>query len=361
MTLRSLRRRPLVALAVAATLAIFLVAPPRVRAEDGAVKDATLQAARRLLPGVVRVQWRSRGERPVIVERHGVVVDPDGWLLLAGPPLPEEGTLAATLQDDRSMSARVWAADPTSGLTLLRLPVSGLSAVPLREVTVTEGRSMVPRRLKPGRQLVMVTAEGAVARGTLRGSHRTRVLGRTGGVAREVSCLDEAALNVIQTDLGAPWIDVRGRVVGLLVGADVATPQFRGTAAERLRPRPEVVAAYAVPSSVIRTVWPLLRDHREVHRGALGVWSKPLSDVLQRHVCRDCGGRVVTDVVLGGAAEHAGILQNDIIRKLGGHPFAPDATLADVLLPYRPGDRVRIGLLRAGEDLDVDVVLDPAE
>ncbi len=331
------------------------------RAEDASIDDATLRAARRVLPGVVRIQWRGRGERPTVVERHAIVVDADGWLLLAGPPPPEEGTLAATFHDGRSMSARVWAHDARSALTLLRLPVTGLKALEVRDVVAADGGGMVPPRLRPGTSLTMVTAEGAVARGTLRGSHRRRLVGRPGSSPTEVTCLDEAALNVVRTDLGAPWIDRRGRVLGLLIGADVTVPRVEAADGERLRPRPEVVAAYAVPGPVLQTVWPLLRDRRRVPRSALGVWTDPLSELLQRHVCRDCGGRVVIDVEARGAADRAGLVPNDIIRKVADQPLAPDATLGDVLLRYRPGERITLGILRAGEDKVLETVLDATD
>ena len=341
--------------------ALLLIAlPARGWADGEAIGEEGVRAARQVLPGVVRIQWRGRGERPVVIERHAVAVDADGWLLLAGPPPPADGTLAATFHDGRSMSARVWATDPRTALTLLRLPLSDLPTVEIRADGASD-RALVPERLPAGTRVMMVSAEGSLARGVLRGSHRTRILGPGDAVTSEVTCLDEAALHVVPTDLGAPWIDERGRVVGLLVGADVSVPRLEGKDAEGLRPRPEVVAAYAIPASVLRTVWPLLRDRRRVPRGTLGVWTAPLSDLLQRHVCRDCGGRVVTDVEERGAAAHAGILPNDIIRKVAGRALAPQATLGDVLLDYRPGDRVTLGLLRAGEEITVEAVLEGGE
>jgi serine protease Do len=200
----------------------------------------------------------------------------------------------------------------------------------------------------------MVTADGDVALGRLRGSHRARILpdpvqGRT----VEVTCLDKAAVSVLAPDLGAPWLDAEGHILGLLVGADVGSP-LEGASG---RLRPVVTAAYAVPSEVIRVVWPLLKVQRAVPRVALGAQVRRVSPALRHHVCPDCEGYEILAVQPGSAAARADLEPQDIIRTVDGGRFAPHADLWDVLLPYRPGDRVRLGLLRRGATVEVDVVL----
>ncbi|MFV1959070.1 MAG: S1C family serine protease [Planctomycetota bacterium] len=327
--------------------------------DDSESLAALRQRLRAARQGVVRIQWRARGRPGHIVERHAIVVEQAGWLVLAGPPPAPSGTLAATLADGRSMRAKVWGRDARTGLTLLRVPVASLEPLPLRKVEEGPPDTAAPDRLPPGLRVTMLTAEGSVTRGVLRANLRTRWVGTPGTPeAAEVSGLDEAALSVVPTDLGAPWLDDEGRVVGLLVGADVAPPQIPRTEdGDDLHFRPEVVAAYAVPSSVIRTVWPLLRDHREVPRAALGIKTRPLDPVLAGHLCSDCGGRVVVDVAPGGPADRAGVKPKDLVRRVDGRPMAPRATLSDLLLPHRPGERIRLGLLRAGKPLEVPVVL----
>jgi S1-C subfamily serine protease len=219
---------------------------------------------------------------------------------------------------------------------------------------------MAPSRLPPDFPFLLVTADGAFARGNLRGSHRPWIndeprLGRR----VVVRCLDEAVLSVVATDLGAPWVDADGRITGLLVGADVGTP--RADPGDEVRMRPEVTAAYAVPADVIRVVWPLLKVHRTVPRGVLGVRVKSLSEAARQHLCPGCGGFEVLDLAPGGAAQRGGVEIRDVIRSVGGRKMAPEADLGDVLLPHRPGTRLRIGLLRKGEPVEVEVVLGRAD
>lgn len=348
-------------------LLVATLAAPAARGEEKIHVARARRLARDVRPAIVRVQWRPRSGGGAVVERHAVVIDPEGWLLMAGPGPSPAGTLAAIFEDGRAMGAEVWASDARTSLTLLRVPVTQLPPLSLREEsTATEEDDAqaqegvaVPPRLAPGFPFLMVTADGAFARGNVRNSHRQRsyedpLLGQR----TVVSCLDEAALTVLATDLGSPWVDERGRIVGLLVGADVGVPMPESESlGGDVRMRPEITAAYAVPADVIRIVWPLLRVQREVPRGVLGVRVNVLSEATRQHLCPGCAGYEVTDLAPGGPAHHAGVELQDVIRRIGDRVMAPDADLSDVLLPHRPGERVRLGVLRKGEEVELDVVL----
>ena len=357
----ALRTAGLLALALLATA---VLAPRAVGEEKIHIARARL-LARDVRPAIVRVQWRPRTGGGAVIERQAVVIDPEGWLLMAGPGPSPAGTLAATFEDGRAMGAEVWASDARTALTLLRVPVTQLPPLSLHGGADAPGGAQplagasAPPRLAPGFPFLMVTSEGAFARGNVRASHRQRSYedpllgGRT-----VVSCLDEAALTVLATDLGAPWLDEEGRIVGLLVGADVGVPTTESVDAEGdVQMRPEVTAAYAVPVEVIRIVWPLLKTHREVPRGVLGVRVNVLSEATRQHLCPGCTGYEVTDLAPGGPAQHAGVELQDVIRRIDERVLAPDADLSDVLLPHRPGERIRIGVLRRGEEVDLEVVL----
>jgi S1-C subfamily serine protease len=345
-------------LLVLALLATTLAAPRALGEEKIHIARAR-RLARDVQPAIVRVQWRPRTGGGAVIERQAVVVDPEGWLLMAGPGPSPAGTLAAIFEDGRAMGAEVWASDARTALTLLRVPVTQLPPLSLHAGAGAPAGASAPPRLAPGFPFLMVTSEGSFARGSVRASHRQRSYeDPLLGARTVVSCLDEAALTVLATDLGAPWLDEEGRIVGLLVGADVGVPTMESDELEGdVRMRPEVTAAYAVPADVIRIVWPLLKTHREVPRGVLGVRVNVLSEATRQHLCPGCTGYEVTDLAPDGPAQHAGVELQDVIRRIGEYLLAPDADLSDVLLPHRPGERIRIGVLRRGEEVELDVVL----
>jgi len=59
----------------------------------------------------------------------------------------------------------------------------------------------------------------------------------------------------------------------------------------------------------------------------------------------------------GGAAAAAGIKRGDVIVGVGGHPTLSLNQLDDVLIDYRPGQRVKVEMLRDGAPRQVTAAL----
>jgi S1-C subfamily serine protease len=334
---------------------------PAARAGDA----EDLRLAERVRAGIVRVEWRSTRGDGLVVRRLAVVVAADGWLLLAGPRPSPAGTLAVLVEEGRrAAAAEVWASDARTCLTLLHVPLDDLTPLPLGRGApdgagpAWDALAPVP----PDTRVMLVTAEGAVSRGAVRGASRVRrIAHEEGGAAGDVTCLLESGLAAVPTDLGAPWVDERGRVLGLLVGADVTTPPGPDGSDAGPYLRPEVTSAYAVPGAVAAVVWPLLKLHRRVPRAALGALTRPAGPALRQQVCPDCGGHVVEALQPGGPADQGELHLHDVIHALDGVHLAPGIDLADALLPFRPGTRLRLGVLRAGREIERTVVLGTAD
>ena len=104
---------------------------------------------------------------------------------------------------------------------------------------------------------------------------------------------------------------------------------------------------FALP---IKTVQAIARDiihHGEVPRGWLGV-------SVDHH---DARGVQVTNVKEKSPAESAGILQRDIIVDFNGTPVNTYTDLKRLVTSAAPNTPVKVNVLRAGEQLAVDVVL----
>ena len=68
------------------------------------------------------------------------------------------------------------------------------------------------------------------------------------------------------------------------------------------------------------------------------------------------GGVALQDVLAGGPA--IGLLQpGDLITRVDGEPATSNAALAAALAERRPGEQVRIGVLRDGDPVEVPVIL----
>ncbi len=71
----------------------------------------------------------------------------------------------------------------------------------------------------------------------------------------------------------------------------------------------------------------------------------------------DGGGVTVSEVIKGTAAYYAGIHQGDIIKKIGNTVIDNAQKLVEKVQSYKPGDEIKIQLVRDGKKKTVDVVL----
>jgi len=103
---------------------------------------------------------------------------------------------------------------------------------------------------------------------------------------------------------------------------------------------------FAIPSDTVRAIAVQLIRHGKVTRSGRA----SLERAGQTRVNGDgrpAGVSVVT-AQRGGAAAAAGIRRGDVIVGLGGHPVTSPNQLEDVLIDYRPGQRVTVEVLRDG-------------
>lgn len=328
-------------------------------------EEADVALARRARPSVVRVRWRHERLREFTSERNAVVLAEDGLLLLAGPPPSRRGRLTAVFADGSELDARIVASDAETALTLLRVPTTGLTPLELRREAPSPAGSPPaappPLALPPlGLRVVMVTGDGAVAVGALR-SHRrygtvtdpdTRQRTRTTG-------LIGSALAAVDTDAGSPLLDAQGQIVGLMVGRLATVSTAKDEAARRggLTFRPEPVEVVAVPAAVIAIALPLLEKTGRVPRAALGITTEPVDAALRAHLGLEGGGHVVRRVERDGPAERAGLQVHDVIVSVAQRPIEPDESMHDLLLPFRPGASVSLGVVRGRERIQVAIIL----
>lgn len=229
--------------------------------------------------------------------------------------LGQAGDPAAAL-DERE--AEVIGRDPGTDVALLRVTGGGLQAAKLRDVDGLAVGNLVLAIGRPGR-----TARASLrAVGVLGPELRTPWGGR---LDRYV----ESDRQIPRGFGGGPLVDRDGAVIGmntrtLLRGADVA-----------------------VPVATLRRVVDELRQHGGIRRGYLGVGTYP---------AHGPAGALVASVEDGGPAATAGVLVGDVIVELAGQPVGDPGELR-TLLGDRPGERVKLVLLRGGQRLELEAVL----
>ncbi len=96
----------------------------------------------------------------------------------------------------------------------------------------------------------------------------------------------------------------------------------------------------------------------------LGVATSDVPDLLAAHLGLKPGeGIVVQGVMPDGPAAKAGIAKHDVITRLAGQPVASAEDLSAKVREHRPGEVVRLNVIREGKASETDVTLGsrPAE
>ena len=90
----------------------------------------------------------------------------------------------------------------------------------------------------------------------------------------------------------------------------------------------------------------------------LGIGSLSINDNLLKHFAVKEGHGILIDaVVKGSPAERAGVRVGDVLVELDGHAVESPGRLRRLLEDLKPGDKVRLRLVRDRQSLVVDVVL----
>jgi putative serine protease PepD len=289
-------------------------------------------------PGAARV---AQGLRPAVValtvERagaphhaSGVVFRSDGHLLTNAHVVEGAGRISVTLAGGARADGRVVGVDTATDVAVVK--VDGWSSV----VSAPLGSAA---SLSVGQDVMAVGASGA------------GVVGMVSAVGRQVDRAAAPALvDLIQTNApvtdgwsGGALVDDRGAVVGILTA--VTTPDA-GVAG----------IGFATPIEVARAVADQLVAGTVVARPWIGIEGGDLDARTARDL-GTVGGAVESQVREDGPADAGGLAAGDVITSVDGVPVASMGALRILVRAHRPGDVVRLAVVRQSARRTVGVTL----
>lgn len=265
--------------------------PPSESEAMDAYSRVVVNVADKLRPAVVNLRGRRGGEG------SGILFTPDGFLLTNAHVVGDNERLRVRLNDGRELSGRLVGTDPWTDLAVVQAEANGL---PFGEL----GDS---NKLRVG-QLV-------VAIGSPLGFESTVTAGVISALGRSLrSITGHLVDNIIQTDAalnpgnsGGPLSDSQGHVIGINTAII----------------RPAQGICFAIPVNMARHILPQLMKHGRVVRGYLGLHGRnvPIPKALARqYELPQTSGVQVLGIEPGAPADQAGLLEEDIIVRLGEQP-----------------------------------------
>jgi serine protease Do len=314
------------------------VRPPAGPAPLVSSEQTVIQVVERVRPAVVNIDTVAQvqtffGVFPQQGAGSGVIVSPDGYILTNNHVVENAQQIRVTLLSGRSSTGRVVGTDRFSDLAVIK--VDAPEPLPAAQL---------------GRSSALRVGQMAVAVGNPFGLGHTVTVGVISALNRSIQIPGLVIENLIQTDAainpgnsGGALADSSGAVIGINT-AIVQQAQGIG---------------FAIPIDTARAIMDQLISRGRVVRPYVGiVWG---GDV-DANIARQYGlpverGIIVRDVDQNGPAARAGVRPGDIIVALDGRAVATWTDFIRELFTRRPGDRVRLEIVRDGARRTVTVTL----
>lgn len=333
-----------------AALALALLLASSVPAAAENCQDPLTGLFNRVAPSVVSVQAvkinKAKPQRRFeSVIGSGVVIDREGNVLTSAHVVDGAASLSVTTDAGDKITARVVGLDAVLDLALLHLE----SNAPMAAARLGDSST-----LKVGEELVVI--------GNPIGLEQTMTRGIVSGLNRLLAGVSDQPM--IQTDApinpgnsGGPLFDRCGTVVG------IAT--FVSEEAQSI--------GFAIPVNAVKAVLRELRETGRVVRPWLGIEGRALEPKLSVMLrLPNASGYLVEVVYDGSPADKAGIrggslsvvvqgeeylFGGDVVTAVQGHPVRTRDDYLARTRGLRPGQRVRLTVVRDGQTRDITLTV----
>lgn len=284
--------------------------------------------------------WGDRGFRspsPATSAGSGVIITDDGYIVTNNHVVANSDKVEVTLNDKRTLTAKVIGTDPSTDLALLKIEDKGLPFIPY------------------GNSDGVKVGEWVLAVGNPFNLTSTVTAGIVSAKARNIHILPDQQFPIesfIQTDAavnpgnsGGALVNTSGELIGINTAIASSTGSYTGY-------------SFAIPVNMVRKVVDDLLEYGNVQRGFIGVNIRDIdSQLADEKGIKSLKGVYVAGTTDGGAAQSAGIEEGDIIVKVAGNNVNSSPELQEQVSRFRPGDKVKVTILRDGDEKELSVTL----
>jgi len=263
----------------------------------------------------------------------GVIVDAAGHVITNEHVIAGAETIMVQLADSRVTQASIVGRDPDTDLAVLRVRLQDAPVMPL-------GRS---DRLQVGDEVLAIGSPLGLSQTVTHGIVSATGRGQLGVATFENFIQTDAAIN--EGNSGGALVDASGELVG--INTAVLAKNASAAGVEGI--------GFAIPVNLARGVMQEILDHGRVIRGWIGIVPEDVADEQAQQLGLARGGIVVANLYVGSPAAAAGVRPGDIVLAIDGKGAKSAQDALGQIASRRPGAKLRLKLLRAQSELDVNI------
>lgn len=263
----------------------------------------------------------------------GVIVSPEGIILTNHHVISDADEIDVSLADGKKYKAQLVGSDPDTDIAVLRIDAKEL-----------------PTPITFGRIESVHVGDVVLAIGNPFGVGQTVTSGIVSALGRDHVGINTFE-NFIQTDAainpgnsGGALVDTRGSLIGI----NTAIYSNNGGS---------MGIGFAIPVNLAKQVMESLLTNGSVIRGWIGVEPQNISKelALSFNLPQSATGVLIAGVLEGGPADRGGIKPGDILTKVNEQDTKDVRQLLNQIAQTKPGEFVRIKILRKGKEMELKV------
>ncbi|KAA6327221.1 Periplasmic pH-dependent serine endoprotease DegQ [termite gut metagenome] len=270
----------------------------------------------------------------------GVIISKDGYIVTNNHVIESADEISVKLNDNREFKGRVIGTDANTDLALIKIEGNDFPTIPVGNSDALKVGEWVLAVGNPFNLTSTVTA-GIV-------SAKARSLGvYNGGVESFIQT--DAAIN--RGNSGGALVNAKGELVGINAVLSSPTGAYAGY-------------GFAIPTSIMTKIVADLKQYGTVQRAMLGIRGGSVGEMMgsdeEKKKEKELGvvdGVIISEIVEGGSASSADIKVDDVIVGIDEKTVKTFADLQEALAKHRPGDKIKVKLIRNKKEKIVEVTL----
>jgi Do/DeqQ family serine protease len=271
----------------------------------------------------------------------GVIISDNGYIVTNNHVIKNADKIQVTLNDKRTYTAQLIGTDPSTDLAVLKIDEKNLPFIIFGNSDEIKVGEWVLAVGNPFNLYSTVTAGIISAKG--RNIHVIENNPESGNFPIESFIQTDAAVN--PGNSGGALVNIKGELIGINTAIASNNGAYQGY-------------AFAIPVNVVKKVVSDIIEYGTVQRAYLGVSIRDIdAEFAKESNLKTLNGIYVHDVLPNGAAEESGIKPGDIITKINDKEVRKIPELQEQLSKFRPGDKIKITILRKDKPMEIEVIL----